>query len=80
MAPDDFGGVFLRLLRQVYEETELSDFAKSAYELWGRLPDSLMNTEPFITLCCADDPLLGGDEAQTRRVYEKLFAYYDEKR
>ena len=36
-----------------------------------------MNIMPFISLCYADDPLSGGDEAQTRRVYETLFKFYD---
>ena len=77
VAPDDFGRVFLRLSCAVYEETELSAFAKIMYELWGLLPDEIMNAEPFITLCYADDPLAYGDESQTRRVYERLFQYYD---
>lgn len=78
VAPEDFGRVFLRTLRSVYQDTEISAFAKSMYALWGKLPDGIMNTEPFIALSYADDALLAcGDEAQTRRVYEHLFDYYD---
>ena len=78
VAPDDFGRVFVKLLRIVYENMELSAFAKSMYELWGKLPDGIINTPPFITLCYADDSLLAcGEEAQTRRLYENLFNYYD---
>ena len=50
VAPDDFGRVFIRLLRAVYEETELSVFAERAYGLWGQLPDGVRNARPFITL------------------------------
>ena len=77
VSPDDFGKGFLQLLRSVYQDTELSAFSKSMYELWGKLPDGVMNIEPFITLNYADDPLSYGDEAQTRRIYERLFEYYD---
>ena len=77
LAPDDFGRILLKLLHSVYANTELSAFAKQTYRLWGKLPEGIMNIIPFITLCYADDPLACGDEAQTRRVYENLFAYYE---
>ena len=78
--PDDFGRILIKLLRAVYENMELPLFAKSTYKLWGILPEGIMNTEPFITLCYADDPLACGDEAQTRRVYENLFKFDGQRR
>ena len=77
VAPDDFGRDFIKLIQGIYEETELSTFADIMYRLWGTLPDGIKNTEPFITLCYADDPLSCGEEAQTRRIYRNLFQYYD---
>lgn len=77
VAPDDFGGIFIRLVRAVYETMELPEFAERMYGLWGKLPDSIKNMEPFLTLSYADDPLSCGEEAQTRRVYENLFTYYE---
>lgn len=80
VAPDDFGRVFLRLLRSVYQKTELSAFTESTYRLWKTLPDGIMNTQPFLTLCYAGDALLSCDEKeQTRRNYENLFDYYNRK-
>ena len=77
VAPDDFGRDFIKLIQGIYEETELSTFADIMYRLWGTLPDGIKNTEPFITLCYADDPLSCGEEARTRRIYRNLFQYYD---
>jgi NTP pyrophosphohydrolases including oxidative damage repair enzymes len=78
VSPEDFGRVFIKLLRYVYEGMEISAFANKAYELWESLPDGIKNDEPFLTLNFAGDPLLScGDETRTRQLCDKMFAYYD---
>ena len=68
VSPYDFGRDLAKMLRRIYASAELSSFAKSMYELWNRLPESIMNTEPFIRLCYADDPLIScGEAEETRR-------------
>ena len=67
----------MRLLQDVYESSEITDFTKLMYALWQKLPQSICHTEPFLTLSYADDPLLAyGDEGQTRQLYENMLAYY----
>lgn len=37
------------------------------------------SSDPFFTMCYADDPLSWGDKDQTRELYEQMFRFYDEK-
>ena len=54
----------------------IEEFGKRCYRLWNDLPPAIGQTEPFFTLCYADDCLSWNDEVQTRMLYEKAFAYY----
>ena len=38
-----------------------------------------VSSDPFFTMCYADDPLSWGDKDQTRELYEQMFRFYDEK-
>lgn len=74
-----FGKHLFSSLRLAYcsNGVDIEEFGKRCYLLWDDLPSSINKTEPFWTLSYADDPLSWGDEAQTRSLYEKAFAFYD---
>lgn len=72
-----FGKHLMKNLKHIYEESDLTKFAKKMYELWKRLPGSIDQKEPFQILCYADDCLDYGDEKQCRELYEKALSYYD---
>lgn len=74
-----FGKYLFFSLNLVYHSTTISieDFGNQCYLLWKDFPPPLDHIEPFWTLSYADDPLSWGDEAQTRGLYEKAFAFYD---
>ena len=74
-----FGRVLMGRIREVYygEGLDIRAFAGRMYSLWKGLPPWLQKTEPFWTLCYADDPLSWDDEAQTRALYENMLRYYD---
>lgn len=76
---DSFGKQLFSSLKAVYDTNtvEISDFGERCYKLWRMLPSTIGEMEPFQTLCYADDPLSWGDEAQTRKLYENAFAFYD---
>ena len=46
------------------------------YNLWESLSGNIQDKEPFFVLCYADDPLLWGDEEQTRNIYEFIMYYF----
>lgn len=74
-----FGKHLFSGLKPAYHSSGMGieEFGKHCYLLWCDLPSLINETEPFWTLCYADDPLSWGDEAQTRSLYEKAFAFYD---
>lgn len=76
---DAFGKRLLAGLESVYHTNTftLADFGKRCALLWQDIPSNLAQTEPFWTLCYADDSLSWGDEAQTKTLYEKAFAFFD---
>lgn len=75
---DTFGKRLFSGLERVYKSNNFSidDFGKKCNLLWKDLPSGLEQTEPFWTLIYADDCLSWGDETQTRKLYEKVFAFY----
>ena len=74
---DYFGQIFMKSLSEIYQKSDLPDFAKHMYALWNHLPYFIREQEPFFTLCYADDCLSYGDEAECRRLYEKAMHFYD---
>lgn len=78
--PDTFGKILFAGLKRVYEANAfcIEEFGRRCYQLWNDIPASLNQIEPFWTLGYADDCLSWGDEAQTRRLYEKAFSYYEQ--
>ena len=72
-----FGRALMDLIRPVYHSMDIRSFGSWAYCVWESLPGGLQNTEPFFSLCYADDPLSWGDEAQSRGLYEKMLSFYD---
>lgn len=75
-----FGKTLMFFLERIYSTCEdLRWFGKKAYAVWEDLPYHIQELEPFFTLDYADEPLSWGDEAQTRRLYETAFHYYDSK-
>ena len=77
---DAFGKHLFAGLKSVYNANAFSiaDFGKHCALLWHNIPSELAQTEPFWTLCYADDCLSWGDEAQTRMLYEKAFSFYND--
>ena len=77
---DAFGKHLFAGLESVYNANTFSiaDFGKHCALLWHDIPSELAQTEPFWTLCYADDALSWGDEAQTRTLYEKAFSFYND--
>ena len=72
-----FGKILMSKLRVAYlKYSDIKCFASRAYRLWKNLPGDIQNIEPFWALCYADDPFSGGDEEQTRNIYEQMLNYY----
>ena len=72
-----FGRILMSKLKVAYENcSDIKHFAGRMYSIWENLPGNIQNTEPFWTLCYADDPLSWGDEEQTRDIYEHMLNYY----
>lgn len=71
------GSILIEKLKGKYNENKLNieEFGSSTYKVWQLLPDQISMTEPFITLCYADDCLSYGDASRTRELYEKAFSY-----
>ena len=72
-----FGRQLFDLLKPIYNTMDIENFANAMYSLWEGLAGNMQDIEPFWTLSYADDPLSWGDEKQTRKIYEKMLAYYD---
>jgi len=75
-----FGRQLFSGLKDAYLSNTFSieEFGRLGCKLWNLLPEHLIQTEPFWTLEYADDCLSWGDEAQTRALYEKAFAFYEQ--
>lgn len=75
---DIFGQYIFSKMQEIYFENRMSIqvFSEKSYALWKKFPDAIHQTEPFWTLCYADDSLSWGDENQTRRLYEEAFKFY----
>ncbi|WP_143317738.1 hypothetical protein [Clostridium sp. HBUAS56017] len=75
---DTFGCFLLSRLEEIYykDAMDIRIFGSKMYSLWRVLPSDIANKEPFWTMSYADDPLLYGDERQTRELYQKMFQYY----
>lgn len=76
---ESFGKCLLENLKVIYSSDafEIEDFGRMCYSLYQMLPDDLHTKEPFHVLSYADEPLSWGDEAQTRKLYEELFEFYE---
>lgn len=76
-----FGRYLFDGLKRAYYDygMDIKDFASKVYALWGTLPSNIYLNEPFRTMSYADDPLSWGDEQQTRKLYEEMLRFYDEK-
>ena len=74
-----FGRKLFSGLQHAYDTDifEIADFGNRCCQLWHQLPSGIDDLEPFHTLIYGDDPLSWGDEEQTRMLYEKAFAFYD---
>ena len=76
---DIFGKYLMSVLKVIYQQSKLNDFAKKMPELWNRLPHAIEYGEaPFFVLFYADDCLSYGDEKQCRELYESAINYYEE--
>ena len=73
-----FGKRLMKELRNIYEQSQLNDFARNMSALYKLLPVSMKCEEPFCVLNYADDCLSYGDEEQCRKLYESAMSYYEE--
>ncbi len=73
-----FGKKLFSGLEKAYGSNRLpiDKFGWQCELLWKDIPENLAHAEPFLTLSYADECLSWGDEAQTRMLYEKAFAFY----
>jgi len=73
-----FGSFLMKKLRAIYRQNniELQTFNSKVVSIWGKLPENLMQTEPFWTMSYAGEPLLWGDIKQTQELYERMLTYY----
>lgn len=71
-----FGRTLMKLISDIYKNSDLQDFAKHMYALWKRLPGFIDEQEPFFILSYADECLSYGDETQCRKLYEEAMNYY----
>ena len=76
---DVFGRFLFSKLEKIYRQDsiDIKTFGKKSYEIWTQLPEAIDLEEPFGILNYAADPLSWGDEEQTRKLYEKVFRFYD---
>ena len=72
-----FGKELMNELLKIYRGCEINDFAKKMYRLWTYLPSSICEEEPFCIFSYADEPLLYGDQKQSRQLYEEALNYYN---
>lgn len=73
-----FGSEMMKLIRPIYINSDIHEFGRHMYSIWGKLPGSIQNVEPFEKLCFADDPLSYGDVEKSRQMYEEILKYYQE--
>lgn len=82
---DKFGRVLFAKLEHYYSEnitdySALERFSRRTYELWSTLlillPFDIAHSEPFLTLCYADDLLYNRGDAWIHELYQKAFNYY----
>ena len=71
-----FGKKLMRALSAYYKNTDLKSFAGNMYKLWGFLPYSFREDEPFMSLFRADDYLSYGNEKECRDILEKALNFY----
>ena len=75
-----FGRILMRKLKEVYANNpDIRHLANHMFGLWENLPGSLQDTEPFMALCYAADPLSWGDEELAKSICEQMFHYYPEE-
>ncbi len=76
-----FGKYLLEDLKAIYKSNifGINEFATKCHTLWVQLANNISYEEPFYILSYADDPLSWNDEAQTRKIYEELFEFYNQK-
>lgn len=72
-----FGRTLMKQIGQIYEKSDLTEFAGRMYLLWKAFPGKIYQEEPFFTFSYADDSLSYGDEKQCRALYERAIHYYD---
>lgn len=72
-----FGSIMMEKIKVYYEKSaDIMDFARKMYGLWKSLLGNFQEKLPFCVLCYADEPLLWGDEEQTRSIYRDMMNYY----
>ncbi|MCH5349061.1 MAG: hypothetical protein J1E40_07045 [Oscillospiraceae bacterium] len=74
---ESFGRELMRLLSDIYKESNLKDFADHMYSLFNKLPDEIRDIKPFYTLSSADDCILYNSEKHNRKLFESVLYYYE---
>ena len=74
---ETFGKVLMALIeKQYFKCSNIKEFAKKTYSLWGMLPCTISMENPFRMLSYADEPLSWGDEEQSRKIYQEMIDFY----
>lgn len=71
-----FGSELMSLIQPIYMNSDIHSFGRHMYSVWGKLPRSIQNIEPFTKLCFADDPLSYGNIEQSKQMYEEILRFY----
>jgi len=72
-----FGKFLMERLGEVYRQYEnLEDFSSKVISIWGKLPEEILQIEPFWSMSYAGEPLTWGGTEQTREIFEKMFNHY----
>jgi len=74
-----FGESLMKLLKESYAQTDnLNDFSLKMISIYHKLPQELIQVEPFWSMSYAGEPLSWSppDVEQTKEIYEKMFNFY----
>lgn len=74
-----FGKALMKLIGDIYLESDLKELTKHLYSLWSKLPYQIAADEPFFIFNYADEVLEFSGEAQCREQLEKAINYYTRK-
>lgn len=74
-----FGKALMKLIGDIYLESDLKELTKHLYSLWNKLPSQINMEKPFFTFNYAEDVLDLNGEKECREMLEKAIDHYTKK-